>query len=342
LTNIIATKEALLNAKMKYSDWNPGVPSSELSPNPFSAARRIYDGFADIEAPDVGLRLSYNDPFWASGSCFARELERELRRLGGNVTSVDYKLINKPEFQNGEGRPKDSFFHRFTPAAIWQEMAQALGELPNWGEKSLIFDVASGQVDMNYWSVRGSDLSPEATATRRRIGRDLVRRVVDAKAIALTLGLIESWFHKPSGLWVNFPHPKILLRRPEEFELHLLTVNETMKFLEDILELIKRNHRTGDFTLFVTVSPVPLTSTFTGQDIVTANTLSKSTLRTAVGEFVRQHNQVVYFPSYEIVNNSSRSMAWRPDRLHVAPEMVAYIMKKFTDAYYEPSTKPTA
>jgi len=58
--------------------------------------------------------------------------------------------------------------------------------------------------------------------------------------------------------------------------------------------------------IVVTVSPVPLMATLSGEDVVVANTYSKSLLRTVVQESAEAHKNVHHFPGYEIVQNSDR------------------------------------
>jgi hypothetical protein len=87
----------------------------------------------------------------------------------------------------------------------------------------------------------------------------------------------------------------------------------------------------------ITVSPVPFQSTFRPMDVVTANTLSKSMLRTIVDELSSKHKHVDYFPSYEMVVNSPRQLAWEDDMMHVDHRMVAHVMDCFTSSYLERS-----
>jgi len=175
----------------------------------------------------------------------------------------------------------------------------------------------------------------DAILTRRKIAKELVKNATKANIIILTLGLIETWFHKPSGLYVNRIDPKFLVCHADEFELHLLDVLDTVECLEEIYALLHEKHETGNFRFVITVSPVPLESTFTNEDIVIANATSKAVLRAAAAEFVSRHNDVDYFPSYEMVTYSDRSIAWRPDLIHVNPDMVSHIVNIFCKTYYE-------
>jgi hypothetical protein len=52
-------------------------------------------------------------------------------------------------------------------------------------------------------------------------------------------------------------------------------------------------------------------------DIVVANTWAKSLLRAVAQEWALAHNNLDYFPSYEIVQNSDRAAAWERNLRHV-------------------------
>jgi hypothetical protein len=55
--------------------------------------------------------------------------------------------------------------------------------------------------------------------------------------------------------------------------------------------------------VLLTVSPVPLTATASGQHVLVATVQSKSVLRAVAGEICAAREGVDYFPSYEIVSN---------------------------------------
>jgi hypothetical protein len=70
-------------------------------------------------------------------------------------------------------------------------------------------------------------------------------------------------------------------------------------------------------------------------DVVVANTYGKSLLRTVAEEWAAAHENVDYFPSYEIVQNSDRAAAWEPDLRHVTGAAVQHIMDLFVRKYIE-------
>jgi hypothetical protein len=122
--------------------------------------------------------------------------------------------------------------------------------------------------------------------------------------------------------------------RPDRYQFRVTTVAENLIAVEKIHGLLmKYGH--PDTQLIVTVSPVPLMATFSNQDVVMANTYSKSVLRAIAQEWAAAHNNVHYFPSYEIVQNSDRAVTWLEDLRHVRGEVVRHIMDIFFRYYVE-------
>jgi hypothetical protein len=100
----------------------------------------------------------------------------------------------------------------------------------------------------------------------------------------------------------------------------------------EIIGLI-REHCHPEMRFIVTVSPVPLGATFKDADVIVANSASKSVLRAVAEELFRRFDFVDYFPSYEMVLNSPRAIAFEEDQLHIARDMVAHIMSTFQESY---------
>ncbi len=330
----------------EHAVWCRSPNSSTESSFPEDASNRIHKGYAAVQPIHTGEKLIAESKVYAMGSCFAREIEAHLVQRGGRIISVD-DSIQRPEFRDESGRTRNGFFHRFTPLSMLQEFQAAFGELEGWQDDSLIYPRDGGVIDLNYTHIESADNSAAAVAVRRSIAQALVRRAAEADVVILTLGLIEAWVHKPTGFTANFVAPKLLVRNADEFEFRLVGFAETIACLEGIRALLGR-HNPKPVQLVVTVSPVPLSSTFTEKDIIVANGDSKSTLRAAAAEFSAQHDDVHYFPSYEMVINSAPQLAWRPDRLHVRQPMVKHVVDTFIRNYYEPgalldgSTQPQA
>jgi tetratricopeptide (TPR) repeat protein len=99
-------------------------------------------------------------------------------------------------------------------------------------------------------------------------------------------------------------------------------------------------HGHPDFRMLVTVSPVAMNTTFTGGDVLVANTYSKAVQRAAVEAFVRSHDNVDYFPSFESVMLSDRKRAWRDDQAHASDEIVRLNVLRMVQAYADPDESP--
>jgi tetratricopeptide (TPR) repeat protein len=114
------------------------------------------------------------------------------------------------------------------------------------------------------------------------------------------------------------------------------------------LEAIHRllaSHGHPDFKLLLTVSPVPLNATFRPIDVMAANAYSKAVQRAAAESFVLAHDNVDYFPSYEMVIMSDRRLAFEKDNRHVQGPMVDRVVDRFLHAYapglkFEASRRP--
>lgn len=164
---------------------------------------------------------------------------------------------------------------------------------------------------------------------RRKAVNKVNSLVLKANIIVITLGLTEVWEDKSSGITLNFsPSPKLLSKYPDRFEFKTLTFEEVYTHIEKTIQLLSLCNPKAKKIL--TVSPIPLESTFCEQDVVVANSQSKSTLRSAVGEICKANKDILYFPSYEMVMNNKN--AWMDDLRHVkgefAHKIIDYLIKE--------------
>jgi hypothetical protein len=87
--------------------------------------------------------------------------------------------------------------------------------------------------------------------------------------------------------------------------------------------------------ILVTVSPVHLWATFRKDlDVISASCNSKSTLRAAVDEFAAHHENVYYFPAYEMATiyrpmTGQTMFTTGKENFHVNAETVSFIMEQF-------------
>ena len=76
--------------------------------------------------------------------------------------------------------------------------------------------------------------------------------------------------------------------------------------------------------------------------MITANTYSKSALRVAAEGLVAGHDDVDYFPSYEIVSHSERALTYGDDCRHVARPVVTAIVDRMVAQYVPGAVDETA
>lgn len=123
-----------------------------------------------------------------------------------------------------------------------------------------------------------------------------------ADVFILTFGLSEIWYDEPTGevFWRAVPQDKF---DPSRHKFRVATYEETIERMRRIYGLI-RKHRPQAKIIF-TLSPVGLAATFRPVACITANSVSKALLRSAIDQLYRDVHPVdpdfYYFPSYEVV-----------------------------------------
>ena len=154
----------------------------------------------------------------------------------------------------------------------------------------------------------------------------------------LTLGLVEVWEDRRSGRFLNAaPSLASARREPDRYQLHILDAQANTAALEGIRARLKAMNPT--VKLVITVSPVPMTETFSGRDVLAANTYSKSVLRAAAETFANAHDDADYFPSYDMIASSPRATAYASDCVHVTDAVVGQIVQIFLREYLSVETQ---
>lgn len=307
------------------SRWYASGIDPEDDTGPYAVQRLQRDLFVP-ELGEPGFALAHTDAVFAIGSCFARGVENTLLANGFTVESVasefdSFELAN-PQV-TGRG-----FMNKYTTHAMRSELEWALDpDCPFPVE--LLVDNGDGT-----WTdpaanptLLWTDL--DATVERRRTITTVVRRIRHCRLVVITLGLAELWLDEQTGVFLNAtPTPKMLGAHPGRYRFVLSGFDENRENVEAIGHLLGRTSM-ADQQIVVTVSPVPLMATFTTRDVVVANTYSKSLLRAVAEDWAHSHDNVHYFPSYEMVVNSRRELAWMPDGRHVRGPMVGHVMQTF-------------
>ena len=269
--------------------------------------------------------LAKGDKVFTIGSCFAREIEPELDRLGFEVPMLDYGKSDDPTAVGD--------LLNFGAPSILNELEWALDPQRPFDPATGLIEVsAGGYCDLHLTRLGKATSLAQAMARRARIGAAMAT-AAECRVIIITLGLVEVWWDAVAGRYLNIAPPKQMVKKhPERFSLHVLSADEVGDHLDRALRLLLRFGR-ADHRVLLTVSPVPLGVTFTGEDVMVANAYSKSVLRTVAQALWRRYDHVDYYPSYESVTLSERGLAFEDDNRHVRRELIKLNIERMVGAY---------
>lgn len=297
-------------AKGQHSQWD--------------APRFEADVFPIIHRPKFAISQSAS--IFCIGSCFARNIEEHLLYFGLNVLSK--RIICPVEEWSAR---TTGLINKFTSESILNEVSWAAAQI-NADDPSLYSETADGWVDLQLSPGVRPVTYERAVERRAYLIGDYFARLRSADVVVMTLGLNEVWRDHLRGVYLNAAPTLWEVRKsPGRYTLEITDVAANVKALAAIHAALKALN--PNIKLIVTVSPVPMSATFSGMDVVRANTLSKAVLRAAAEEFVNAHDDADYFPSYEIVTHTPRDKAYVGDCLHVMDSVVGSIMTTFTASY---------
>lgn len=315
-------------------------------------SRAVARGFDPVAAlaPSEPL-LRPDDRVMSIGSCFAANLVPWLERsgieylrterphpvlapLGENLGYADFSAAYGNVYTSRQLRQLvERAFERFRP------------EDDRWYEQSAVIDPF--RPGLRYPAADDREFD-EQTARHLSATR---RACEEATVIVVTLGLIETWVSRRDG--AAYPAaPGTVAGRfdPERHEMRVLEVDEIVDDLVTTASIIRNVNPRARF--IVTVSPVPLVATATGEHVLLATTYAKSVLRVAADRFVRALDHCAYFPSYEIVTGPQAPHDFfEADRRSVSPAGVEAVMRALladriderdTDGGTQPDSPPRA
>jgi hypothetical protein len=266
-----------------------------------------------------------------AGSCFAQHIGHQLRARGTNYVDLEpapAELSATEAVRFGYGLFSCRYGNIYTTRQLRQLLEEALGErTPHdvvWQRDLRCFDALRPSVDP-----AGHD-SPDDVIQLRRLHLRSVRQLLTSMDVfVFTLGLTEAWCSRVDG--TIYPSAPGVIAGRYDPNLHAF-VNfrypEVMGDLQAVWTLLRSYN--PQLRMILTVSPVSLKATASGDHVLVANMQSKSTLRAVAGDLAAAEPDISYFPSYElIVGHASRAMFFEPDLRSVNQGGVDYVMSKF-------------
>lgn len=146
-----------------------------------------------------------------------------------------------------------------------------------------------------------------------------------ADLLILTLGTAVGYRLNSNGTVVANCH-----KLPaKQFTRQLLTVEEIINALQEALTHLRELNPT--LQVLLTVSPVRHV-----KETLEINSVSKAVLRVVCHQLTSTHEQVRYFPAYELMLDDLRDYRfYKQDMLHPTETAEEYIWQKFTAAYFD-------
>lgn len=309
------------------------TPYSDLPPEAFWRSAVAETGVFGMTGLWTSRWVLPKDCTFATyGSCFAQHISRALkgRKIGwidaepapGRTPDDLAKAYNYGVFSSRTA-------NIYTAAQLLLLTRLSLGahdgaEPEFWEDAGRFYDSLRPAIEPD-----GFASLAEARLSREAMLRAFRRSFTGADVFVFTLGLTEGWEHRETGqpyamcpgttagrfdadahVFRSYAYPEIVADMRAAFSL-MRTVHPGIRFL-------------------LTVSPVPLTATASGQHVLVATTYSKSVLRAVAGDLAAGDEGTDYFPSYEIVTGGrSREAFFEENMRSVKPEGVAHVMEHF-------------
>ncbi len=266
----------------------------------------------------------------SAGSCFAANLVPHLEKAGLSYLRTETGHPSFARYRNdnfGYSLFSAAYGNIYTTRQLLQLMKRALGtfkpEEDRWHLDGQVFDPFRPALRYPASSDREFDL---LTAQHLQAALDAFS---NADVFVFTLGLTEAWVSASDG--AVFPAcPGTIVGTYEE-DKHVFEnfgVSDVSSDLSEFIQLMRQ--RNPGVRVVLTVSPVPLVATATGGHVVPATTFSKSVLRVAAQEVAGKHDNVVYFPSYEIITSHTAPCSFfEADRRSVSKAGIDQVMSVF-------------
>ena len=271
-----------------------------------------------------------------AGSCFAQHIARYLRGAGVTVLDAEPAPAIMPDalaqahgYRLFSGRYGNVYTARQLRELLTDAMDGAVDPDLVWTtDEGRFLDALRPTVDPE-----GLDSAEEVRLMRAYHLERTARMLTEADVFIFTLGLTEAWEDTVAGRVLPVC-PGVAGGRfdPARHVFRNFRVAEILDDLRAIHALLQR-FRPG-MALVLTVSPVPLTATASGEHVLTATSRSKAALRAAAAEFCDDTPGTDYVPSYEIVTHPASGGPWfAPNLRSVTEAGVEKVMGIFLAAH---------
>lgn len=287
---------------------------------------------SDIYRPKVPV--TGRTRVFTAGSCFAQHVGAAMKDAGLRVVDTEPArrgLPPKTAKRFGYGVYAARFGNIYTVKQFRQlveEVGGARPALPVWENDGRFWDAQRPGVEPD--GLASEALVLEMRAAHLSAVADALK---EADVIVFTLGLTEAWEHTASGT-VYPTAPGTIAGRydPDVFHFANYGVADILDDFAALDEAVAALNPKIKWIL--TVSPVPLAATGSGDHVLAATAQSKAVLRVACDMLCASSARIDYFPSYELATSPAHETRPFADDLRtIKPQVVSQIMGAFLAAH---------
>ncbi len=260
------------------------------------------------------MKLSHDDGMVLIGSCFADNIGAKLQEAHFDCCVNPFGTLYNP-LSVTEALSESIRGRRY--ATSDQEVFEADGVWHSWMHHSRFSAATAEELVANI-----NTAIEEAHEALRK-----------CRLLIITLGTAYVYRMASTGRVVANCHKQSEIL----FHRNRLTVSEVKESLHTLIQQLTELN--PDVKVMFTVSPIRHK-----RDGYHANQLSKSTLLLAVDELcAAMPDTCMYFPAYEIMMDELRDYRfYADDMVHPSSLAVEYIWERFTDAFFDRTTKEEA
>lgn len=301
-----------------------GLPDQNFWKTGVSACR-------DDISPKVAktLQIAATDRVATAGSCFAQNLSKHMRARGHVAFLAAEPLRDgDPVFSARTG-------NIYTAQQLLQLLIEALSGKVDSGAAIQRADGRFVDANRPYMEPDGFATPAEVIAARSRHLVAVKEMFATCDVFVFTLGLTEAWAAAETGR-VYPVAPQIYARDDQPAaQFHNYDLSQIEAAMDQFLDRLQALNPGA--RVLLTVSPVPLTATYTGDHVLVATMHSKSILRVACSQLTARHDHVFYFPSYEMIANPfTAASAYDDDNLRsVKPAEIDKVMGFFDSTHVQ-------
>ena len=262
----------------------------------------------EVIVPPAGFAIAHSDRVMMLGSCFVESISEKMLSANFRVDANPFGIVYNPvsvanglhDLINNKTYTKDDLF-------LHQGVYHSFAHHSRFSNANEI-------------------VALEGINSRIKLSSEFLK---EATILIVTFGTANTYRWLSSGGIVSNCH-----KLPaKQFQEERLSVNSIVEQWNELIKDLQR-HAPGLRILF-TVSPIRH-----WKDGAHENQLNKATLLLAVDELIKANDNCSYFPSYEIMMDDLRDYRfYAEDMIHPSSQAVDYIWERFSDTYFNSTTK---